>query len=458
MKRLALLLLGVLSCTLPTDNSTDLAAKRFRAASITTDSVVMSPSADTLAVGDVDTVVGTAYKSGAPCLSCDIAFVVPTADTARLKILSLFVPAGGTGDRGAVVQAKALGSARLQGGNGGLRDTTFFTISNSPPPPPPPPDSVVDGCPTSGYLRLVSVADTVQLKSAFNGALPGDQIRLAPGTYKGYHIITRAGTAANPITLCGPRSANLGGTGIAPTPINLAVRAPYWNVLGFTMTNVFQPFYVQRVSHVTVKHLEIYNVGQQAVTLNQFATHNLIDSNYIHDTGKTTALYGEGIYVGSASNHWCENSGCNPDRTDSNTISHNTIGPNLGSEAIDVKDGTTGTIIVGNHYNGNGTSSANTGAWVMIAGDGVRDSANTGTKAPLNGYYIEQIALYAGASTEGYPWGQNNRFVFDTLDGVGATGKGFLVGNGSKATTVVKCSNVVSGFALYSNLSPSCQP
>ena len=43
-------------------------------------------------------------------------------------------------------------------------------------PEPPPPTA--DGCPTSGYLRLVNVSTVTQLNNALANAQPGDQIRL----------------------------------------------------------------------------------------------------------------------------------------------------------------------------------------------------------------------------------------------------------------------------------------
>lgn len=457
MKRLALLLLGVLSCTLPTDNSTDLAAKRFRAASITTDSVVMSPSADTLAVGDVDTVVGTAYKSGAPCLSCDIAFVVPTADTARLKILSLFVPAGGTGDRGAVVQAKALGSARLQGGNGGVRDTTFFTISDNPPPPPPP-DSVVDGCPTSGYLRLVDVSTSSELTSAILNAIAGDEIRLAPGTYNAFYNPTASGTSAHPIVVCGPKSANVGNTGTTPTGMNIKLQASYWVFRGFTMQNVFQPIFIMgntgKGDFNEVYDVDFINTGNSAVRLKNQASHNKIHGNNITNTGINDRQFGEAVYVGTTQSKWATENGGVPDKSDSNEVYQNTLGPDIGSDCYDIKEGTTGTRVWGNHCTTK-MLTPGTLAFAHHFGNKGYDSANVFINPDVASSFDFPNGLYVETTVTG--WGQNTRIVADSLFGDSAPGKGVLVGNGSKATTVLKCSTEVSGFALYSNLSPVCQ-
>jgi hypothetical protein len=55
----------------------------------------------------------------------------------------------------------------------------------------------------------VSAAD--QLTAALAAAKPGGLIRLAAGRYAGHFALAVAGTAAAPITLCGPRDAVLDG-------------------------------------------------------------------------------------------------------------------------------------------------------------------------------------------------------------------------------------------------------
>lgn len=60
------------------------------------------------------------------------------------------------------------------------------------------------GCPSSGYSRLVNVSAASQLPSALSSAQPGDQIRLAAGTYASTSFSGK-GTASAPITICGVR-------------------------------------------------------------------------------------------------------------------------------------------------------------------------------------------------------------------------------------------------------------
>lgn len=135
------ILLGALSllfaCSTNSPTEPDLASKKQPQPRNAVNGISLSPSSVASHVGDVDTVIGTATKNGAVCLSCNITYTILGADTLRAKLVATFVPAGGTGRRGAVVQSLAEGSARLQGGNNGYRDTTLFTITAAPDTTPP---------------------------------------------------------------------------------------------------------------------------------------------------------------------------------------------------------------------------------------------------------------------------------------------------------------------------------
>jgi hypothetical protein len=289
---------------------------------------------------------------------------------------------------------------------------------------------------------LVPVSTAAQLSAAILDARAGDLIELAPGTYSGRWTLSTSGSASSPIMLCGPRSAILDGGGTIPAPITLAVRASYWTIQGFTIRNAFQPMFLIGVHGVIVKGLEIYNIGQEAIHLHTFSTHNLIDSNYVHDTGKNAPQYGEGIYVGSASSKWCTNYNCQPDRTDSNRVTRNIIGPNIGAQMVDVKEGTTGTIVSGNTFDGVGAS-VNQDAWLNVYGNHSLVTGNTGTTAQLNGVKVE--TLVSG-------WGAYNVFHSNMWNLKGGSGYGFRIGGGTSASTVaLGCDNSVlnadSGFA-----------
>src|SRR5699024_6637459 len=62
-------------------------------------------------------------------------------------------------------------------------------------------------CPEAA--KTVTVAGA--LRTALESALPGDVIRLEPGTYEGEFVAQTAGTQEEPITLCGDQDAVLDG-------------------------------------------------------------------------------------------------------------------------------------------------------------------------------------------------------------------------------------------------------
>jgi hypothetical protein len=297
-------------------------------------------------------------------------------------------------------------------------------------------------CSGLSYTRLVLVSTASQLSSAITNARPADLIQLMAGTYTGRWTLGTSGSSSAPIILCGSRGAILDGGGTTPAPITLTVRASYWTIQGFTIRNAFQGLFLIRAHGVTVKGLEIYDIGQEAIHLHTFSTHNLIDSNYVHDTGKNATLYGEGVYVGSASSKWCTDYDCQPDKTDSNQVTRNVIGPNIGAQMVDVKEGTTGTSVIGNTFNGLG-GSVDQDAWINVYGNYSRVTGNSGSTAQLHGVKVKTLVT---------GWGIYNVFHGNSWNLGGAAGYGFLVGAGAPSATIeLGCDNTVinagSGFA-----------
>ena len=88
----------------------------------------------------------------------------------------------------------------------------------------------------------------------------------------------------------------------------------------------------------------------------------------VRDTGLLVAFYGEGIYVGTAHKNWCKYSGCQPDASDHDLIIGNDIA-NTTAENIDIKEGTTGGTISGNHLDGTGMVASAATSWVNVKGN-----------------------------------------------------------------------------------------
>jgi hypothetical protein len=289
-------------------------------------------------------------------------------------------------------------------------------------------------CSGHAYTRLVNVSTASQLSNALANAQPGDLIRLADGLYQGRFSTSRSGRAGTPIVICGSRAAVLETGSIIRGGFALVVQANHWIVDGFTVTNSLQGVRVLGGQHNVIRRLHVHSLGQEAINLKAFSSHNIVENNEIHDTGLTEPRYGEGVYVGTTQSQWCQWTDCQPDRSDSNVVRNNRIGPNIGSDMVDVKAGTTGTRIAGNIFDGRGSRDEQR-AWVIVKGNDVVVEGNRGTLSPLHGFEV--------GSEEG--WGQRAVFRNNHADLRGGAGYGIRIGSGGRETAIVRCDNVALG-------------
>jgi hypothetical protein len=228
---------------------------------------------------------------------------------------------------------------------------------------------------------------------------------------------------------------------------------------GFTITNAEQGLTFIGGNDNKVIGVQFTNLGQEALSFRGYSKRNVVDSIVCHDTGKLRPQYGECVYVGSYSGHWCLWTNCQPDRSDSNSVLRSHLGPNTGgAEAVDVKEGTTGTVVRDNTLDGTGQIlSPPAVALLAVFGNQTTVSRNRFTNGAQNAVYIERSPLASGASTTGSPWGRNNKAAANTIDLGGAPGYGFKVGFGPKPTTVIRCDNQVKNAGSgFSNM--ACTP
>jgi hypothetical protein len=224
--------------------------------------------------------------------------------------------------------------------------------SSSPPsssmpfaPAPPPP------------LRVVNVSTQSQLLKAVGAALPGDEIRLAPGTYYGgvQMAIGKGGLPGKPLVIRCPRGVVIDRGGYT-AGYGLRIRGPHVQVRGgCTVRNAQFGVSVERGSggpeptDAVFDSLDVRDVGQSGYVLWD-AHRAVIQRGKVSNTGLATP-YGEGIYVGHS--------------RDAAQMSHGvkvlgtTFGPNIRAEHIDIKGlasgRSTGTLVQGNHFDATGT-------------------------------------------------------------------------------------------------------
>jgi hypothetical protein len=308
-----------------------------------------------------------------------------------------------------------------------------LVVAAAPGPASGPASAPADPCAAYPHARVVKAQGGADLVRALAAAAPGDLIQLHDGVYSGKFEAAGSGTAEAPIVLCGPRGAAL-EAGSLDKGYGLHLTGSYWIVSGLTVRRAKKGIVLDHASHNLLTDLEVAQIGNEGIHLRAGSSDNILRRSAIHDTGRSgEPHFGEGVYIGSATNHWCEFSRCGPDRSDRNQILDNVIGPNTTAESVDIKEGTSDGVLRGNVFSGAGMVVPDgADSWVDVKGNGWIIERNRGTNAPIDGFQVHVKAP---------GWGQNNRFVGNIAE-VQGTGYGILdKGNGN----VVSCDNVAHG-------------
>ncbi|MBC7517583.1 MAG: right-handed parallel beta-helix repeat-containing protein [Microbacteriaceae bacterium] len=267
------------------------------------------------------------------------------------------------------------------------------------------------------------------MTTALGNAKPGDVISLGIGTFTGNFVAETSGTASKPIFLCGSSESVLDGADNSAGYVFHLSRASYWNLVGFSVTNGQKGIVADATVGSIIRNLQVYQIGDEAIHLRTFSTDNLVNHNIVHDTGLLKPKFGEGIYIGTAQKNWCALSNCEPDKSDRNTISDNTIYATT-AESIDIKEGTTSGIVTGNVFDGSKIDPAGASAWMNVKGNDWIISNNTGVNSPKDGFQTHEILK---------GWGTRNVFRDNSAT---VNGSGFGYALTPVLANVVTCSNV----------------
>ena len=338
------------------------------------------------------------------------------------------------------------GSAAGHHAHSGSKSRTVAPATPSPSlsivPVPTPTSSATAPAVASGPLTTavtcptatVTVSSADALASALSAARPGTVIDLANGTYGGQFKLTAAGTAAQPVFLCGGRGAVLDGGNSDKGYALHVTDSAYVRLVGFTTQDAQKGVVLDNTQDSVVQGLLVQQTGDEGIHLREHSSDNLVIGNSVTRTGLKRAKYGEGVYIGSAQSNWCTYTDCKPDTSDDNVVKGNVFGYTT-AENIDIKEGTTGGRILDNTFNGEGMSPSGATAWVNVKGNGYLIEGNTGTGSLKDGFQTHQILP---------GWGTDNSFVDNTAV-VNGPGFGFhltpVLGN------KVACSNKEQGAA-----------
>jgi hypothetical protein len=293
------------------------------------------------------------------------------------------------------------------------------------PPPAGDGPAVPAGCPAG----TVQVTTAAELTAALAAASPGTVVHLADGVYRGNFRASGAGTAGQPITLCGGAGAVLDGGGTEEGYVLHLDQASYWTLQGFTVRNGQKGIMADETTHSLIQGVTVENTGDEAVHLRKFSSDNRVMGNTIRGAGLRKPKFGEGIYVGTAESNWCDISSCEPDKSDRNEIRGNAVSGTT-AENVDIKEGTSGGVLMGNTFDGSAITEAD--SWVDVKGRGWRIEGNTGRHSPLDGFQTHEIL-------DG--WGTENVFSNNVAE-VNGPGLGYSLK--PVRDNVVDCSNTAS--------------
>ncbi|MFI1680129.1 sheath polysaccharide-degrading enzyme [Streptomyces sp. NPDC020607] len=282
--------------------------------------------------------------------------------------------------------------------------------------------------------RTIEVSTAAELKAALGDVSPGDTIHLADGTYSGNFKTSVAANTNDRITLTGSSRAVLKAGGGYGLHLN---GAAYWTVKGVTVTGGQKGIMIDSARGVVVDTVTVHGLDMEGDHFRKSSSDGVIRNSRIFDTGNDDRGMGEGVYVGTANTL--------ADKSDRVQILGNTIGPDVGGEAVDLKEGTTGGKVSGNTFDGRGlTGNHYDDSWIDVKGNNYVIENNTGKNTTNNGY--ETHSQQSG-------WGCGTVFRGNKSTLTGATGDKQLAINvtnysGSCKTTVYASNTVTGGKGL----------
>jgi hypothetical protein len=284
-------------------------------------------------------------------------------------------------------------------------------------------------------------------------------------------IASAEGTAEQPITIVGTRYAVF-RTKDASGDYGLSIQGDYLKVQGITVAHGSKGIVMDGSIGTVIENVEVYDIGSEAVHFRANSRDGVLRNSYIHDTGKTSEQYGEGVYVGSANSNWSTTyvkastgetisygqDGDGQDRSDNVLVEGNRI-ENTTAEGADLKEGTNSGTLRNNVFVNDGLSGKNSADsavdakgnnWV-IENNTVIVNSDTWTDGNGITYPSVFIDAFQTHRVYGVAYGNSNVFKGNSFEG---TAGGYLVRitpeQGTKPTfgNLVYCDQNSGGMAL----------
>lgn len=267
--------------------------------------------------------------------------------------------------------------------------------------------------PYDRYFRANTFEEMRQLGAK---ALPGDMIELVSGRHKPFYADSEStdgeglcatwprraksgttfqlhGSQEKKITFCGhPEKTIIDGSPNLQSGAGLqVVQSSHLRFAGFTMRNTLRSVDIQDTFHSEFLYLTCSHTWHEGIRIRYNSSHNTLAFSRIQYTGRGYVGNGEAIYIGTASGRTV-NCGSPSDQSNYNVVKHNLFGPSVPSENVDVKEYTTGGVIVDNVFNGTDLRGIHASvSWVALKGRGYTVANNTGWGLGVKGAGIRVL-------------------------------------------------------------------
>lgn len=218
----------------------------------------------------------------------------------------------------------------------------------------------------SGGGTTIDVDTPDELQAALSSAEPGDVIGVADGEYLMDDRLTASasGTSTAPITLRGSRAAVL-RTENASGDYGLHITGDHWRIMGVTIAHATKGIVLDGSVGTVIDGVEVYDISDEGVHFRKCSSDGVLRNSYVHDTGRNSPQYGEGVYVGSANSNWSDYQ-CT-DASEGVTLGDNTervliednVFEDITAEGADLKEGTDSGTLRNNEFRRTGLSGMN---------------------------------------------------------------------------------------------------
>lgn len=340
----------------------------------------------------------------------------------------------------------------------------------APLPLPPAPATTTDLPVMAAPTRTVNVTNRAGLIAAIADIRQGDKISCAAGNY---------GSSSADLTFVSPSIAGYtvsnpppgvwikGAAGLTSVIDRGALtsgyalhldKANYMVVDGWKIQGGQKGVMADETSYARLINCDVGNVGHEAVHWRNYSRGNVTKACTIHHTGMDNEAYGEGFYAGQSVTNWdasfSRTAGA-MDTSDYNTLENCTL-YEIAAECADIKEGTTGTLILGNTMSGKAISGINSAdSYVDVKGNDCRIENNVCTVPSLKLVHgMTTHILYAG-------FGSRNTFRNNSMVCGGQTAGAENSTNGGAQGINIQTSGsrgTATGNIVYSSNTATADP